>query len=254
MPTLALNTPQMREKIALAKKYGDKVKSITFAYNDRLRSLWERHLSLIKKSTSNSAYVDAILDSLINSLKELLSIVIAEVIALAMEKEGVENKNLGELIPLMVAQCNVAYYNDTLEKYKGILREEIAFAVENGYLDELPIFLENPLAYLSLKQHGLVDFKESVKDAGKGVSYSFSENMKKLGISVAAMAFTNAQFSIWNQNSGIIGYFGVRNSNYPCAMCDEQAYQFVPMSAGMIYPLHNRCVCVPVYLTQNDLS
>lgn len=254
MPTLALDNPNLKAKIELAKKYGDKVKSVSLAYNAELSRLWNRHLTLLQKASINSQYADSILDSLIDSLRELLSRVIAGVIALAMEKEEMQDENMGELIPLMVAQCNVAYYNDTLDKYKGILREEIAFAVENGYLDELPIFLENPLAYLSLKQHGLIDFKESVKDAGKGVSYSFSENMKKLGISVAAMAFTNAQFSIWNQNSGIIGYFGVRNSNYPCAMCDEQAYQFVPMSAGMIYPLHNRCVCVPVYLTQNDLS
>jgi hypothetical protein len=244
----------MREKITLAKKYGDKVKSITFAYNNELRSLWERHLSLIKKSTSNSAYVDAILDSLVDSLRDLLSRVIAGVITLAMEREDVQDENMGELIPLMVAQCNVAYYNDTLDKYKGILREEIAFAIENGYLDELHIFLESPLAYLSLKQHGLMDFKQSVTDAGKGVSYSFSENMKKLGISAAALAYANAQFSLWNQNSAISGYFGVRNSSYPCSLCDSYAYRFIPMSEGMVYPLHNRCVCSIVPVTQSELS
>ena len=230
------------------------MKSISFAYNAELSRIWNRHLTLLKKAAINSQYTNSILDSLIDSLRDLLSRVIAGCISLAIEREEVQDENLVSLIPLMVAQCNVTYYDTTLDKYKGILREEIAFAVENGYTDELPIFLENPLAYLSLKQTGLIGFKESVADAGKGVSYSFSENMKKLGISAAALAYANAQFSIWNQNSGIAGYFGVRNSTYPCALCDSHAYEFFPMSAGMIYPLHNRCVCSIVQVYQNELS
>ena len=254
MPTLALDTPQMRAKIALAKEYGDKVKSISFAYNRQLRSIWERHLSLIRKAIAKREYIEPILDSLISSLRELLSQVIDSTIGLAYKREDLDDKNIISFIPMMAAQCNVSYYDDTLLKYKGILQEEIDFALENGYTDELPIFLDNPLAYLTLKQTGLLSFKDSIQEAGKGVSYSFGENMKKLGISVAALAYANAQFSIWNQNSAISGYFGVRNSSYPCPLCDSYAYRFIPMSEGMVYPLHNRCVCSIVPVTQSELS
>lgn len=254
MPTLQLDTPLMREKIALAKKYGDKVKTISLAYNAEMERIWKRHLSLLEKAISDREYVSAIQDSLIDSIKELLSRAISGVVALAIEREEVEDEGYASRIPLIVEQCDVNYYIPTLDKYKSILSEEIDYLVDKGYTSDMALFLENPMGYSSDKKNGLLDLKSSITEVDKGVSYSFSENMKKLGISVAALAYANAQFFIWNQNGNIAGYFGVRNSNFPCPLCDNYAHRFIPLSQGIIYPLHNRCVCsiVPVY--QNELS
>ena len=194
-----------------------------------------------------------VLDSLIGELRELLARVIEGSVTLACEREEVDRDLYAMLIPLSVEQCNVEYYEYTLSRYEDILQQELSFAMEYGLVSDMELFLSNPSAYAAGMEDGLLKLKEGVSSVQKGISYSISDNMKKLGLSVAALAYTNAEFELWKSKGGIDGYFGVRNSNYPCSLCDSYAYQFIPMSQGMIYPLHNRCVCSIVPLRQSEL-
>ena len=116
------------------------------------------------------------------------------------------------------------------------------------------LFLFNPTAYMNDKKNGLLALKEGITGVSKGVAYAFGDNMKKLGISMAALAYTNSLAEIWNVKGGVAYYFGVRNSNYPCPLCDSYAHIPIPFSQGMIYPLHNRCVCSIVQVYQNEIE
>lgn len=246
-------TPQLRAKIAIAREYSDRVKSIYAAYSAELRKIWRRHLSMLRQAIAVGGSTSRVLDLLIAELEELLLRVIEGSITLACEREEVDRDRYLMLIPMSVPQCNLDYYEYTLSRYGGILREEIALAIERGYGEDIERMLEDPMLYMSGKKDGLIALKEGVSQVEKGVSYSFLGNMKKLGISVAALAFTNAEFELWKANGGVDGYFGVRNSSYPCSLCDSYAYRFIPMSQGMVYPLHNRCVCAVIPLRQSEL-
>lgn len=248
------DTPAIRKKIAIAKEYSDRVKSIYAGYHAELTRIWGRYLTLLKSAVQMGGNTSRVLDALISELYELLSRVIEGSVTLACEREEVDRNLYSMLIPLAVAECNVEYYEYSLSRYEEILQQELAFAMEYGLVSDMELFLSNPTAYAAGMENGLFKLKEGISSVEKGVSYSFADNMKKLGLSVAALAFTNAEYELWKSLGGVDGYFGVRNSSYPCSLCDSYAYQFIPLSQGMIYPLHNRCVCSIVPLRQSELQ
>ena len=249
-----IDTPQLRSKIAIARQYGDRVKSISAAYNTELSKIWTRHLSLLKKAVLTGEDTSYILNSLIRELRILLARVIEGCIDLSCEREEVDRDTYSMLIPLSVPQCNVDYYEHTLSKYGDTLQQELDFAIGREYIEDIDLFLLNPMLYMSKRDGGLVALKEGVTEVSKGVSYSILDNLKKLGISVAALSYANAQMELWKDRGDMIGYMGVRNSNYPCPLCDSYANRFIPMSEGMVYPLHNRCVCSIIPLRQSELQ
>lgn len=248
------DSPQIRTKIALAKKYGNRIKTLSTAYDVELERIWKRHLQMLKASLSSDGMVKSILDSLIDSLRELLLCLIEGSMRVACEREGVEDTDMQILLlQTAVPQCSISYYEDTLVRYRSILESEMAFAGNNEISADLDLFLLNPMAYMSGRKNGLLALKEGIGEVSKGVSYSLRDNMKKLGISVAALAYTNAEYELWKNTGLVSGYIGVRNSSYPCPLCDSYAYRFIPMAEGMVYPLHNRCVCSIVPLHQNEI-
>lgn len=255
MPTPNLNNPQVQQKVANALRYGSMVKEKILEHNTLARTLIDGYIRKINAAIQKGEAYTQHIEALLFDLGFMLNDVLTDSIRLAIDKEG-ENlaiEALMDSIPLAVDKCSLSYYQTTIEKYGRILSNEIIFAIENGYLDDLTLFLSNPQGYIADKKDGLQRLKSSIDDAGRGVSYSFAENINKLVASAAALAFTNAQMYLWGRKSNIIGYIGVRNSNYPCPLCDSYAYQFIPMSQGMIYPLHNRCVCTVIPLTESEL-
>ena len=254
MPTVQFDSPLQRQKIALAKEYGNRVKEVSLGYNRQVEAIWRRWLSLIKITLSRGEDIEVMVDTLLQQMRSLLEEVLGVCIDLALEREteSETEKMLYALMPLEVEQCNIGYYDQTLDKYKGILTMEILLAQELGFTDELELFLYNPMSFMADKGDGMARLKDEV-DGGQGVSYSFFENMKKLGISAAALSYSNALHHIWENKGTTQWYYGVRNSNYPCALCDSYAYVLQPMDAGMIYPLHNRCVCSIVPVNQSEI-
>lgn len=254
MPTVHFDSPSERAKIALAREYGDRVKALSYSYNEEVERVWKKYLPSLRLALSMGEDTAPVLDAIISEMQALLVILIQDAADLAVERE-VDNdadRFLFGLIPLDVEQCNINYYEDALAKYREILELDLMIAKEMGFADELEIFLYNPLAFLAGDTDGLIRLKNEVP-AGQGVSYSFFENMKKIGISAAALSYCNALHHIWATNGDVLYYYGVRNSNYPCALCDGEAYMLHRMDEGMIYPLHNRCVCSVIPLRQSDM-
>ena len=252
MLSLKDKLPQFRERIALAKEYGDRGKALSSDYNGQLDAIWSRYRYKIRQAVLAGSPIEPILDSLMKEMRSLLQMLLDNCVYLVCEREDMDYDIYKNLLPQSVQQCNADYYDYTLSKYKDILSSEIAFATEGRSLGDINLFLANPLGYMSSKKGGLLELKRGIDNVDKGVSYSFSENMKKLGVSAAALAFAFGMYNMW-QNKGEVGYyFGVRNSTYPCSLCDSYAYEPIPMSQGMIYPLHNRCVCsiVPIYQSE----
>lgn len=247
------DSPQLRAKIARAREYGDRIKALSATHNTQVERIFRRHLTLLKSALASGGSTAAILDSLLSSLRELLEALISGSAQVACEREEADSDTQLALLLATISMCDISYYEDTLTRYRNILDDEVRFAIEGGYTADIDLFLLNPMAYMSGKKNGLQDLKEDIGDVSKGVSYSFAENMKKLGISVAALVYANAEFELWRNMGDIEGYMGVRNSSYPCALCDSWAHVFVPMSQGMIYPLHNRCVCSIIPLRQSEL-
>ena len=253
MPTPNLNLASVQEKIKEAKKYSNIIKDNAQSFNGNVGKLINLFFRDIQEAVRFGDDIDKILDSLIAQIREYLAHTIELSITAACEREREDKDTYLFLLPVEVTQCSTAYYEDTLTKYRDILKSEIEFAIESGYTEDMSIFLHNPQGYMAGKKNGLLSLKENIKEVSNGVSYSFSDNMRKLGISVAALSYTNTEMYIWKTKESIAGYFGTRNSNYPCALCDQYAHIFIPISQGMIYPLHNRCVCSVVPLSQSEL-
>lgn len=253
MPTVRFDSPREKQKIAQAKAYGNRVKEISYAYNEEVERIWRKHMSSLKLALKLGEDTSHIVDVLVNEMRILLMDALDSSWQTAMAREGLEKEIPFRNLTFDVPQCNIDYYEETLDKYKEILTLEMLIAQELGLADELELFLLNPKVYMSGRENGIVELQERVP-GGKGVSYSFLENMKKLGISAAALSYSFALYHIWKSEGAVQFYYGVRNSSYPCSLCDSYAYMLIPMAQGMVYPLHNRCVCsiVPVY--QSDMS
>lgn len=254
MPTVRFDSPSERAKIALAREYGDRVKALSYSYNEEVERVWKKYLPSLRLALGRGEDTEYIVDSIISEMRALLVILIQDAADLAVERETDNDADrfLFGLIPFEVEQCNINYYEEPLAKYREILELDLIIAKEMGFADELEMFLYNPLAFLAGDANGLTRLKNEVP-AGQGVSYSFFENMKKIGISAAALSYTNALHHIWNEKDDVLYYYGVRNSNYPCPLCDSHAYVLHPMTE-MVYPLHNRCVCSVIPLRQSDMS
>ena len=254
MPTVRFDSHSERAKIALAREYGDKVKALSYSYNEKVERVWKKYMPSLRLAMQRGEAIEPIVDAIIFEMRSLLTILIDEAANTAVERETQEGEDTTAyyFIPFEVEQCNINYYEEALAKYREILELDLIIAKEMGFADELEMFLYNPLAFLAGNTEGLIRLKNEVP-AGQGVSYSFFENMKKIGISAAALAYTNALYYIWGKDGDVLYYYGVRNSNYPCALCDGEAYVLHRMDEGMIYPLHNRCVCSVIPLRQSDM-
>lgn len=254
MPTLKVDTPHMKAKIALAREYGDKVKELSLDFNEKFDRSWRHYLTKIRKDIASGKDTKDTLDDLFSTSRTLLAGLLSGCVRLICEREHEDYDRYGALLSSSVEQCGIGYYEDSLNRYREIVSEEIQFAVNDGKYYDISLFLLNPLGYMSDRKNGVSALKEGIQEVGKGVSYSLADNMKRLGISAAALAYSFGLLELWKSKGGIEGYFGVRNSTFPCSLCDSHAYEFIPLSGGMIYPLHNRCVCSIVPVTQSELS
>lgn len=54
----------------------------------------------------------------------------------------------------------------------------------------------------------------------------------------------------WLLNNTISGWISIRNSSFPCQLCDSQAYVFHPISE-LFQAWHRRCVCLCIPVTNN---
>lgn len=253
MSTANLNNEQVKEKIAQALQYSGMIKDTVLARSHTSGVIIDNYINKIRNAMARNDDYTPLIKELIFELEFQIESVLESSIRLAAQREDADIDILLYTLPLYMPKCGLDYYRTTIQRYEAILIEELQYAKENGIVNDLATFLSNPQGYISSKKNGLQTLKESVTSVQRGVSYSIYDNIKKLIASGAALSFTNAKMYLWEKSGTVIGYMGVRGSNFPCALCDSYAYVFIPMSSGMIYPLHNRCVCAIVPLTRNEI-
>lgn len=253
MSTVNLRLPSIQTKIEQAKKDSNLIKENAQRFNKDISALTSQLFGQISDAVYHRRDTQSILDQYFIEVEEYIGSILDDSIRAACNREEVDTDRYLCLLPLLIPECSTSHYKEPLDRYRSILEQEIRYATEHGYNDEIAIFLSNPQGYIAKEKGGLFSLKTDVKGVSNGVSYSLTDNLKKLGISVAALSYVNTEFYFWKSKQDIVGYFGVRNSNYPCPLCDEYANIFIPMQQGMVYPLHNRCVCAVVPISQNEL-
>lgn len=87
---------------------------------------------------------------------------------------------------------------------------------------------------------------------GNGISASSLIALTLVGQDTEFRFYNKTLRDAWLLNGNIQGWISVRNSSYPCQLCDSQAYVFHPMSE-LFMAWHRRCVCLCVPITKNML-
>ena len=87
---------------------------------------------------------------------------------------------------------------------------------------------------------------------GSGVSQSALLALALVGQDTAFRFYNRNLREAWLLNSTISGWISIRNSSFPCQLCDSQAYVFHPISE-LFQAWHRRCVCLCIPVTNNML-
>ena len=85
---------------------------------------------------------------------------------------------------------------------------------------------------------------------GSGVSQSALLALTLVGQDTAFRFYNRNLREAWLLNNTISGWISIRNSSFPCQLCDSQAYVFHPMSE-LFQAWHRRCVCLCIPVTNN---
>ena len=85
---------------------------------------------------------------------------------------------------------------------------------------------------------------------GSGISQSALLALTLVGQDTAFRFYNRNLREAWLLNNTISGWISIRNSSFPCQLCDSQAYVFHPMSE-LFQAWHRRCVCLCIPVTNN---
>ena len=87
---------------------------------------------------------------------------------------------------------------------------------------------------------------------GSGISQSALLALTLVGQDTAFRFYNRNLREAWLLNNTISGWISIRNSSFPCQLCDSEAYIFHPITE-QFYSWHPRCVCLCVPITKNML-
>ena len=87
---------------------------------------------------------------------------------------------------------------------------------------------------------------------GQGISNSMAVALTLVTQDTAFRFYNKLLHDYWSNDIGIVGWFSIRNSSYPCDICNSEAYVFHPMTE-LFMGYHRRCCCLCVPLTKNML-
>lgn len=87
---------------------------------------------------------------------------------------------------------------------------------------------------------------------GQGISNSMAVALTLVAQDTIFRFYNKLLHDSWSNDNSIAGWISIRNSSYPCDLCDSQAYVFHPMSEFFM-GYHRRCVCLCVPVTKNML-
>ncbi|NDV68606.1 hypothetical protein [Dysgonomonas sp. 25] len=184
--------------------------------------------------------------------------------AIAHEKEN-EKHTDKYLLAFLAMQVAGETIEDRISLYARQFRDEIeayiAIGISKGLnptqiLNYYLTFFKNPLASpLILEAIRKQGYKAEVilqkGNLNKKNKYkSAHNNLVRLRQDSTMRAYNHAINSIWLNNQNIAGWYTVRGSSYPCAVCDDHIGEFHSKDE-FFYGWHPRCCCImlPIYIT-----
>lgn len=123
---------------------------------------------------------------------------------------------------------------------------EYAKNINNPYKSELlkEAIRSNEFEARNIKSKGVT--------YGQGISNSMAVALTLVAQDTIFRFYNKLLHDSWSNDNSIAGWISIRNSSYPCDLCDSQAYVFHPMSEFFM-GYHRRCVCLCVPVTKNML-
>lgn len=123
---------------------------------------------------------------------------------------------------------------------------EYAKNIDNPYKSELlkEAIRSNEFEARNIKSKGVT--------YGQGISNSMAVALTLVAQDTIFRFYNKLLHDSWSNDNSIAGWISIRNSSYPCDLCDSQAYVFHPMSEFFM-GYHRRCVCLCVPVTKNML-
>lgn len=123
---------------------------------------------------------------------------------------------------------------------------EYAKNISNPYKSELlkEAIRSNEFEARNIKSKGVT--------YGQGISNSMAVALTLVAQDTIFRFYNKLLHDSWSNDNSIAGWISIRNSSYPCDLCDSQAYVFHPMSEFFM-GYHRRCVCLCVPVTKNML-
>ena len=123
---------------------------------------------------------------------------------------------------------------------------EYADNINNPYKSELlkDAIRSNEFEARNIKSKGVT--------YGQGISNSMAVALTLVAQDTIFRFYNKLLHDSWSNDNSIAGWISIRNSSYPCDLCDSQAYVFHPMSEFFM-GYHRRCVCLCVPVTKNML-
>ena len=123
---------------------------------------------------------------------------------------------------------------------------EYADNINNPYKSELlkEAIRSNEFEARNIKSKGV--------SYGQGISNSMAVALTLVAQDTIFRFYNKLLHDSWSNDNSIAGWISIRNSSYPCDLCDSQAYVFHPMSEFFM-GYHRRCVCLAVPVTKNML-
>lgn len=124
--------------------------------------------------------------------------------------------------------------------------DEYAKNINNPYKSELlkDAIRSNEFEARNIKYKGVT--------YGQGISNSMAVALTLVAQDTIFRFYNKLLHYSWSNDNSIAGWISIRNSSYPCDLCDSQAYVFHPMSEFFM-GYHRRCVCLCVPVTKNML-
>lgn len=135
--------------------------------------------------------------------------------------------------------------------YKGLSASEI--------VQEYMIWKDSPLSSPTIREamKHPIDFATPLIlslgfSFGSGLYRSTLANYQRLSSYTIAEAYNYGVLQTMRGNPKVVGYKTVRNSSYPCQVCDDLTMVVHPLDS-LVVPAHPRCVCgiYPVYNFDN---
>lgn len=203
-----------------------------------------------------------------DAIKDIIDQNIDSVIKLATDGE-IDNIERDDIIAYVNRNIDSKGILDRLDSYHSELKYILEAYIASGIYEKLSaieiaqeykMWKDNPFAAPIVRNAMKHRFDFSTPfilslgfSLGSGHYKSTTANYKRLSSYSIAEAYNYTTLQYIRKEPNVIGYKTFRNSNYPCAVCDDLTSSIHPLDS-LVVPAHPNCVCgiVPVYISNDE--